>query len=221
MINAHGVLIIIGCCLTLGCEGPTAPAATTLQLETPAATAPIEQTYAEPPTSESQAAFPALASDTASAPPVASPAVAAAEPALPPSAQPVADKKKQPAGGLKDITFDDVKLDLKKDEKFNPAKLTPAVKALDGQPVRIRGYILPSFQQTGLAQFVLVRDNQECCFGPGAALHDCILVEMLPGKSTDFTVRPVAVEGKFTLIEFKDPDGVVRAIYHLDGQVVK
>lgn len=136
------------------------------------------------------------------------------------AAEPVADKNK-PAGGLKDITFDDVKLDLKKDEKFDASKLTPAVKALDGQQVRIRGYILPSFQQTGIAQFVLVRDNQECCFGPGAALHDCILVEMLPGKSTDYTVRPVAVEGKFTLIEFKDPDGVVRAIYHLDGQTVK
>jgi len=150
-------------------------------------------------------------------------AVGAAEPLISENvaqAEPVADKKK-PASGLKDISFDDIKLELKKDEKFDAAKLTPAVKALDGQQVRIRGYILPSFQQTGITQFVLVRDNQECCFGPGAALHDCILVEMLPGTSSDYTVRPVAVEGKFTLIDFKDPDGVTRAIYHLDGQAVK
>ncbi len=42
--------------------------------------------------------------------------------------------------------------------------------------VRVRGFILPSFQQSGITQFVLVRDNQECCFGPGAALHDCVVV---------------------------------------------
>ena len=42
---------------------------------------------------------------------------------------------------------------------------------------------------------------------PGAALFDCILVEMEPGKSTSYTVRPVAVEGVFTINEFKGPDG--------------
>ena len=64
-------------------------------------------------------------------------------------------------------------------------------------PIRIRGYILPSFQQSGLTQFVLVRDNMECCFGPGAALFDCIVVQMAEGKTAEYTIRPVAVEGEF------------------------
>jgi len=64
----------------------------------------------------------------------------------------------------KDVTFDDVKLELKKGDPFDPALLTPKIKDLDGKAIRICGYSLPSFQQTGIKQFVLVRDNMECCF---------------------------------------------------------
>lgn len=124
--------------------------------------------------------------------------------------------------GIKDINFDTIKLDLKKDEPFKRAThLTAQVEKLDKQRIRIRGWILPSFQQSGITQFVLVRDNKECCFGPGAALYDCILVDMEAGKSTEFTTRPVAVEGTFTLSEFLGPDGRQLAIYHLSGEKVK
>jgi hypothetical protein len=99
--------------------------------------------------------------------------------------------------------------------------LTPRVHELTDTRVRIRGYILPSFQQRGLAQFVLVRDNQECCFGPGAALHDCIVVRMEPGKTADFSIRPVAVTGRFRVEELRGPDGNHLAIYALDGESVR
>lgn len=125
------------------------------------------------------------------------------------------------ASAPKDVTFDDVKLELKKGDPFDPALLTPKIKDLDGKAIRIRGYILPSFQQTGIKQFVLVRDNMECCFGPGALLHDCILVEMLPPATAEFTVRPVSVQGTFSVREVKGPDGKHLAIYHLDGVEVK
>jgi hypothetical protein len=126
-----------------------------------------------------------------------------------------------PDGAVKSVTFDDVKLELKKGDPYDPAALTPKVKELDGKAIRIRGYILPSFQQTGIKQFVLVRDNMECCFGPGALLHDCILVEMVSGATTTFTVRPVSVEGTFSIREVKGPDGKHLAIYRLDGKEVK
>ncbi len=121
----------------------------------------------------------------------------------------------------KDLTFDDIKFEMKKGDPFKRAMLTEKIEKLDGKSVRLRGYILPSFQQSGITQFVLVRDNLECCFGPGAALYDCILVEMEMGKSTSYTVRPIAVEGIFTINEFKGPDGKHLAIYHLKGQHVK
>lgn len=122
---------------------------------------------------------------------------------------------------VKDISFDDVKLEMQKGDPFDTKLLTEKVKELDGKKIRVRGFILPSFQQTGIKQFVLVRDNLECCFGPGALLHDCILVEMLGDASATFTVRPVSVEGTFSIREVKGPDGKHLAIYHLDGNQVK
>ena len=144
------------------------------------------------------------ATEIASAEPTAAPNIATGKPAAP-----------------IDITFDDIKFDIKPDAPFKRPMLTKKIEDLAGKPVRIRGYILPSFQQTGLTQFVLVRDNQACCFGPGAALYDCIVVEMKPGKSTDFNLYPVAVEGTFTINELQDPDGKALAIYHLDGDDVR
>jgi hypothetical protein len=44
---------------------------------------------------------------------------------------------------------------------------------------------------------------------------------MAKGKSASFTVRPVAVEGVFSVRSFKGPDGKHLAIYHLVGQSVK
>lgn len=121
----------------------------------------------------------------------------------------------------KDITFDDIKLDMQKGDAFDRSRLTAGVKKLDGTPVRIRGYILPSFQQSGIKQFVLVRDNMQCCFGPGAALHDCIVVEMVGDATAEFSIRPVTVSGIFTVHELLGPDGNHLAIYHLDGKEVK
>lgn len=123
-----------------------------------------------------------------------------------------------------EITFDDLKFDIEKDEPFEREKLTEMVERLHGKPVKLRGYILPTtlFKETNIEQFVLVRDNQECCFGPGAALYDCVIVEMVPGKTTDFVTRPVTVEGKFKIQEYKYPDGSGHfAVFRIDGVNVR
>jgi hypothetical protein len=125
------------------------------------------------------------------------------------------------AAEVKEVTFDTVKLEMKKEDPYDASRLTDKVKQLDGKPIRIRGYILPSFQQSGIKQFVLVRDNMECCFGPGALLHDCILVDMIAPATATFTVRPVSVEGNFSVRPLLGPDGKHLVIYHLDGKEVK
>jgi hypothetical protein len=120
-----------------------------------------------------------------------------------------------------DKTFDDIRFDIQPGQPFQRAMLPETIEALVGQRIRIRGYILPTAQKRGIKQFVLVRDNQECCFGPGAALYDCILVEMQAGKTAEYSIRPVAVEGTFDIQEVLGLDGKHLAIYHLAAESVR
>ena len=125
------------------------------------------------------------------------------------------------AGGTVDSDFDDIKFEMEPTDEFRRAMLTEKVEKLFGRRIRIRGYIFPTLKKRGLKQFVLVRDNLECCCGPGAALYDCILVHMQTGHTAEFSIRPVAVEGSFSFEEFRDFDNVVRAIYRLDADLVE
>ncbi|PQO39814.1 MULTISPECIES: DUF3299 domain-containing protein [Pirellulaceae] len=144
--------------------------------------------------------------------------IAAADPPKPTVTKSTTPKP-QP-GKTIDMTFDDIKFDIEPDADFEREMIPQPIEDLKKQKIRIGGYILPGFQSRDIKQFVLVRDNMECCFGPGAALYDCILVEM-SGRGVDFTVRPVTVEGEFTIQEYKDGDGKVRAIYHMQGTNVR
>jgi hypothetical protein len=120
-----------------------------------------------------------------------------------------------------DITFDDLKFDLEKEQKFDPAMLTDKIREMEGKRILIRGYMQPSFRQKGIKSFVFVRDNKECCFGPGAALFDCMIVKLKKGESTTFQVRPFAVEGQLAIDEYEGPDGNLWAIFHLKDAIVK
>ena len=122
------------------------------------------------------------------------------------------------------FTFDDLQFEMETDGAYERNMLTEKVEQMFGTPIRIRGFILPTTQQHGLEQFVLVRDNQECCFGPGAALYDCIVVDMVPGKTANFSVRPVTVEGVFGYDEvpgFPELGPRPLAIYHLQASDVR
>ena len=141
-------------------------------------------------------------------------------------------KKSSAAARAKgEITFDDLKFEIEKDSPFDDKMLDKDVKSLDGIKVKLSGYILPStlFRETNIDQFVLVRDNQECCFGPGAALFDCVIIEMNPGKTTDFVTRPVTVHGKLKIDtkKYKYPGGkgprgaTHMAIFRIEGDAVK
>jgi hypothetical protein len=169
---------------------------------------------------------PAKPSQPKPSPPATSPAPALGEPAPAAAApSPAAANVKLPdpdASGYIETTFDDLKFEMTKTELFDRAMLTPKVNALMDKKIRVRGYIFPTLRKTGLNRIVLVRDNMECCFGPGAALFDCILVTMAPGKTAEYTIRPVAVEGTIRLEELLGgPDGRPLAIYQMVGDKVE
>jgi len=136
------------------------------------------------------------------------------------SGQTTDDSLVKSADGKFDITFDHIKFDIPEGEPYSPTMLTEQVRSLNGQEVKLRGYIRPSFKQRDLKNFVFVRDDKECCFGPGAALFDCVVVKLAKDQKTDYTVRPVAVTGKFVLKEYTGPDGNVWAIYRMRNAAV-
>jgi hypothetical protein len=105
----------------------------------------------------------------------------------------------------RNISFDTIKFPMEKQERFQPSMLTPQVKTLDGRRVKIRGFMLPSFINEGLEHFILVRDNQECCFGPGAALFDAIHVDLAEGVTAEYSYPPIAVEGVFHIDPVENP----------------
>lgn len=134
-------------------------------------------------------------------------------------------KRSLTEGRTRDVTFDTIKFEMDKEEPFQRSMITPAIEKLFGTRIRIRGFILPAsaFEGSELTGFVLVRDNLECCFGPGAALYDCIVVEMSPGTSARFTNHMISIEGVLSLDEIKDPGDEQRhlAIYHMVADKVK
>jgi len=134
-------------------------------------------------------------------------------------------KAREAARARGEVTFDDLKFDIEKDGEFKDELIADSIHEMEGKVVRLRGFILPSFlfQQKGFNRFVLVRDNQECCFGPGAALYDCVMIEMEPGKTADFTTRVVTVKGNFTTDtkSYRYPDGEPYAVFKITASEVK
>lgn len=188
--------------------GEERPSVVEPQAEPPAAVEPPETSEQVEPKTEQ--------SDVAVGEPTA---VSTGSPAEPTKAlEP--DKTLPRKPGVQDLTFDDIAFDIEKGEPFVRSMLPKKIEDLGNQRIRIRGYILPGFEARGIKQFVLVRDNMECCFGPGAALYDCILVEM-KGDGIVYTTQPIAVEGIFEVKEYLGPDGKHMAIYRMDGESVK
>ena len=52
-------------------------------------------------------------------------------------------------------------------------------------------------------------------------MYHCIVVDMVPGNTAEFTTRPVTVEGNLTFRELVDFDGITRVSYHLNATIVK
>ncbi len=124
-----------------------------------------------------------------------------------------------PQGALR-VSYDD--LDLLKVLNMEPVAADAAshfpnwLSRLDGQPIRIRGFMYPTFESSGIESFVLARDNQICCFGRDPKVYDLIQVSMKSGNTTDYIPnRPFDVVGTFR-IEMLAEGGKPMGLYWLD-----
>ncbi|MEY3459575.1 MAG: hypothetical protein RL215_2732 [Planctomycetota bacterium] len=112
-------------------------------------------------------------------------------------------RKERPSNAFR-VSYDDI--DLLKILNMEPvppdaiAHFPDWLKQLDGQTIRIRGYMYPTFEATGLTSFTLARDNGICCFVRQPKIYDIISVALAPGEVTDYIAnRPFDVEGVFRI----------------------
>lgn len=133
-------------------------------------------------------------------------------------------RKEGPQGALR-VSYDD--LDLLKVLNMDPVPLDAVahfpdwLKSLDGQIIRVRGFMYPTFEASGIERFVLARDNQICCFGRDPKVYDLIEVELKPGVTTDYIQnRPFDVVGRFH-IDLAAEKGKLLGLYRLeDARVI-
>jgi hypothetical protein len=75
----------------------------------------------------------------------------------------------------------------------------PEIAALNGQKVFIKGYIRPDSVtvQRGIDRFLLVRDNNQCCFGTlsNVKYHDQVLVDMTGALRVNYSDRVLRLGG--------------------------
>ncbi len=183
--------------------------------------------------SENEPITPELASDAESGPPNDLPAgdpnllALADEPVEQREIKLLIPEKSFTAEGDADairVSYDDINLlDILNMEPvpINPDEYFPDwLAGLEGRRIRIRGFMYPTFLSTGLRTFVLVRDNQECCFGPGAKIYDHIQVYMRDGVTADYIEgRAFDVEGVFNIDPEADGDELFQ-LYLLEDSIL-
>ena len=64
-------------------------------------------------------------------------------------------------------------------------KLAPEVAAVIGKKIYLKGFMYATRANTGLQQFILLKDNGECCFGGKPKSHDYIIVTLPFLKTSD------------------------------------
>lgn len=95
-------------------------------------------------------------------------------------------------------------------ENFQPPM---SIKKLDGQKVRIIGFMFPLQEGKMIKNFCLLRTTQTCCYGPRPEYNQYIFVEM--AKPTTFhRLDPVSCVGKLRV----EPNPEEGYIYRMEGE---
>jgi hypothetical protein len=142
-------------------------------------------------------------------------------PAPRPNRPPPADRAPRKPGDAEKITFEDLILGMQADVVFRPFMLTDRAKELEGQRVSISGYMHGGVESTRAnKEFILLR-NTECKFGPGGQADHLAQIYLRKGTTTEFTAKPVKVEGNLKVEPFEGTDGNTWAIYQLEDAQIK
>jgi len=122
------------------------------------------------------------------------------------------------------VSYDDI--DLLKILNMEPVPVDAEshfpdwLRELDGRRIVIRGFMYPTFVESGITSFVLARDNDICCFGRNPKLYDVFAVVLRDGQTTDYIEgHPFDVAGVFHIDPIPDGDELYQ-LYRIDDAVV-
>ncbi|MFM9058151.1 MAG: hypothetical protein ACKOSQ_03310 [Planctomycetaceae bacterium] len=98
-----------------------------------------------------------------------------------------------------------------------PDAVPVTATALDGRDVLLKGYMYPGSRQEGIVQFLLVRDQGDCCFGGNPKVTDRVNVLLADPRGIDFTPRLVKIAGRFRVRPAGAPEAGGGVLYHLEA----
>ncbi|MEM9174442.1 MAG: hypothetical protein AAGC67_04350 [Myxococcota bacterium] len=97
------------------------------------------------------------------------------------------------------------------------------VRALDGHPIAVRGYVIPvAFADGRVTEFILAAKNEiGCCFGDGLSMNQWIQVAVPQQSGFDF--EPMAIATVTGLLEVGEDvrDGIVFSLYRMRDASVR
>lgn len=96
--------------------------------------------------------------------------------------------------------------------------LHPDVEPLVGQKVFLKGFMWQTQKDEGLTEFVLLKDNGECCFGGKAQPYDMMSIRLQNGLTTRAYTGMVAVAG---VLQVNLKAGDNEAVYIIDATMVE
>lgn len=88
---------------------------------------------------------------------------------------------------------------------------------LEGKKIFIKGFIYPGREKEGIRQFLLVRDQGDCCFGGNPKITDRIQVTLVDPLRLNYQSRLHKVSGVFHVEPVKTAVGGAKGgvLYHL------
>jgi hypothetical protein len=112
---------------------------------------------------------------------------------------------------------------LQPDETQPGQVIPPTALGLEGKKVFIKGYVYPGNRTDGIQEFLLVRDQGDCCFGGNPKITERILVKLDDPLRLTYAPRLHRLGGVFH-VEAQDKaiDGAAGGLlYHLEADYLK
>jgi hypothetical protein len=97
------------------------------------------------------------------------------------------------------------------------------IAELDGAHVFVKGYMRPPATRSNITKFLLVRDNNQCCFGALSKVryHDQIQVELVKPMTTDYELGVFRLAGKLHVHPQNATQGNNQPVFTLTADYLK